>query len=34
VNADSLVTRNSSKGWPKRVRCGSPHRRGISGDMV
>jgi hypothetical protein len=26
--------RESSKGWPKRVRYGSSHRRGISGDMV
>jgi hypothetical protein len=26
--------RESNNGWPKRVRCGSPHRRGISGDMV
>jgi len=28
------ITRESSKGWPKRVRHGSSHRRGISGDMV
>ena len=28
------ITRESSKGWPKRVRYGSSHRRGISGDMV
>jgi len=27
-------TRESNKSWPKRVRCGSSHRRGISGDMV
>ena len=28
------ITRESSKGWPKRVRYGSSHRRGISGDMT
>jgi hypothetical protein len=27
------ITRESSKGWPKRVGNGSSHRRGISGDM-
>jgi hypothetical protein len=28
------TTCESSKSWPKRVRYGSSHRRGISGDMV
>ena len=28
------ITRESSKGWPKRVRYCSLHRRGISGDMT
>jgi hypothetical protein len=28
------IMRESSKGWPKRLRYGSSHRRGISGDMT
>ena len=28
------ITRESSKDWPKRVRYGSSHRPGISGDMT
>ena len=28
------ITRESRKGWPKRVRYCSLHRRGISGDMT
>ncbi len=32
--AQTVDNARKQKSWPKRVRCGSSHRRGISGDMV
>ena len=32
--AETVDNARKQQGWPKRVRYGSSHRRGISGDMV